>query len=137
MDQKFSVMLNSMKIQQPGPAYAAPAAPQQNQQQQQQPSEKRKFKGSCFLCGKPGHGFTDCYTYKNMLPGNVTCQRCGGRHPGQCTTRMNGRPNDQSQGNSNSQSQPPAYSANNSSGQQQFQMGQRLGNGGRQAHPAN
>ena len=143
LDHRFSVMLNSLQIQQPGPAYVAPnAQPQQQQKQQQQPPlQKPKFKGSCFLCGKAGHGFGDCYTYKGMVPGNVTCQRCNGRHPGQCFTRLVEKPpnqaNSQSQNNSNSQSNPPPYSQNNSGGQQQFQMGNRLGNGGRQAHPAN
>ena len=139
MDQKFSILAQNMQIQQPGPAYAVPQAPHQ-QQYNQPSSEKKVVKGPCYLCGKTGHAYTTCYTYKGMVPGTVTCQRCGGRHTSQCNTRLN-KPSEQggrqSQGNSNSQSQQPPNSANNSGGQQQFQMGNRLGNGGRQAHPAN
>jgi len=136
LDKKLSVMAgNVQQVQQPGAAYLVPA--QQQQQQQYHPS-KKPVKGQCFLCGKNGHAYADCFTYKNMTPGSVTCQTCGGRHPVPCRTRMNYKQSEPSnrQSNTTGQPKPPPYSANNSSGQQ-FQMGSRLGNGGRQAHPAN
>ena len=134
---------NVQQIQQPGAAYQVPRQqqylmPGQRQQQPQQPQgDKKKIAGNCFLCNRTGHLFTNCFTYRNMVPGSVICSQCGGRHPVQCKkkTSQNDPSNRYSGGSKNVQG-PPPYSSN-SGGPQQFQMGQRLGNGGRQAHPAN
>ena len=46
----------------------------------------------CFLCNKPGHRFSECFTYRNEKPKPVgqECNQCHGRHASECRTKING-----------------------------------------------
>ena len=58
----------------------------------------RKPNFSCLLCNYPGHSYRECRTYKEQqqtdikqFKTNPFCNRCGGKHQGQCNTRVKGR----------------------------------------------
>jgi hypothetical protein len=40
---------------------------------------------ACFLCGRTGHYYSVCNTYRNMQPRGERCQQCKGQHlPASC-----------------------------------------------------